>query len=211
MIDSVLHLKLISVNFKHTANLICSLFLSLHGHLCSIHMWTTGAHSSTQGKRACSAVVAPWSPKIMFFMELFCPAKCDLCSTCGSTPLFCTGQVPSCFATTVEPKMFSQFATTQSNNFSPYILSVKTAGQTMWKSALVVQRKGLWIDKLKISQFRNTEHLLNTCVRTTPTHWEIIKKINEEMFTFMHNLFLFCIRCLYLHWEILETVFNDWK
>ena len=52
MIDSVLHLKLISVNFKHTANLIFSLFLSLQGHLCSIqaYTWTTGAHSGTQGR-----------------------------------------------------------------------------------------------------------------------------------------------------------------
>ena len=160
MIVLVLHLNLISVNFKHTPNLICSLFLSLQGIYAASKLTRKQqdhlAVLKEEGMFCCGGTLIP---KDHFFMELFCPAKCDLCSTCGtkkcSTPLFCTGQVPSCFATTVEPKMFSQFATSRSNNFSPCILSVKTAGQTVWKSALVVQRESLWMDKFHYSETVN--------------------------------------------------------
>ena len=65
--------------------------------------------------------------------------------------------------------MFSQFATSRSNNFSPYILSVKTAGQTMWKSALVVKGKvDEYINFTIQKQWTVTQHICQNYLGSVP-------------------------------------------
>ena len=57
--------------------------------------------------------------------------------------------------------MFSRFPMSSSNNYILYILSVKTAGQKMSKSALVVQKK--------VYEFIDKFHYLETqTIRKSP-------------------------------------------